>query len=220
MRKSILGLAFTLSAGFVLAQPPATTPTPAPTTPAAVPATAPASTDLYPVKKGAKWVYKAGEVEVTLQAGETDAKTGETKLDTIVQGKSVASETIKVTTDGIYRTKINNSPIEPPVKILELESKAGGKLEAKPVGTKWAVKSKVLQSDLSGEFTITKVETVDIGGVKYANAVIVEGPNFNIASTETKVTYVFAPGKGVVKLSYAIAGNSTSLELKSFEEGK
>ncbi len=211
MRKSILGLAFALSAGFVLAQQP-----PTPATPAAVPAT----TDLYPTKKGSKWVYKAGEVEVTLQAGDTDAKTGETKLDTIVQGKSVASETIKVTTDGIYRTKINNSAIEPPVKILELETKPEGKLSAKPVGTKWAVKSKVLQSDLSGEFTITKVETVDIGGVKYANAITVEGPNFNIASTETKVTYIFAPGKGVVKLSYAIAGNSTSLELKDFVEGK
>jgi hypothetical protein len=215
MRKSILGLAFTLSAGFVLAQQPAT-PTPAPATPAAAPAT----TDLYPTKKGSKWVYKAGEVEVTLQAGETDAKTGETKLDTIVQGKSVASETIKVTTDGVYRTKINNSAIEPPVKILELESKAGGALTAKPVGTKWAVKSKVLQSDLAGEFTIAKIGEAEVGGVKYANAVTVEGPTFNIASTETKVTYIFAPGKGVVKLSYAIAGNSTSLELKSFEEGK
>ena len=219
MRKTLLGLTFALGAGFVLAQPPtppATNPTPAP---APVAATA-AVSEFYPTKKGSKWVYKAGEVEVTLQAGETDPKTGETKLDTIVLGKSVASETVKVTTDGVYRTKINNSTIDPPVKILELEAKAEGKLVPKPVGTKWTVKSKVLQSDLTGEFTIAKVETVDIGGVKYANAVIVEGPNFNIASTETKVTYIFAPGKGVVKLTYAIAGNSTSLELKSFEEGK
>jgi len=208
MRNVLLGLAFTFSAGFVLAQPPAA--------PAQV-----STTDYYPTKRGTKWVYKAGEVEVMLQAGETDAKTGETKLETIVNGKPVASETIKVTADGVYRTKINNSAIEPPVKILELESKAEGKLEPKAVGTKWAVKSKVLQSDLSGEFTIAKVEpTIEILGVKYTNAVIVEGPNFNIASTDTKVTYIFAPGKGVVKLTYAIAGNSTSLELKSFEEGK
>ena len=214
MRKVLLGLAFALSAGFVLAQQP-------PTPPAAAPAAAAATTDFYPTKKGSKWVYKAGEVEVTLQAGDTDPKNGETKLETIVQGKSVASETIRVTADGIYRTKINNSAIEPPVKILELAAGPDGKLVAKPVGTKWAVKSKVLQSDLSGEFTIAKVEpSLDIGGVKYANAVIVEGPNFNIASTETKVTYIFAPGKGVVKLSYAIAGNSTSLELKDFQEAK
>jgi hypothetical protein len=214
MRKMLLGLAFVLSAGFVLAQQPPVPPVPAPA--AAIAAT----TDFYPTKKGTKWVYKAGEVEVTLQTGDTDPKTNETKLETVVQNKVVATETIQVKPDGVYRTKINNSAIEPPVKILELESKAEGKLVPKPVGTKWAVKSKVLQSDLSGEFTITKVETVDIGGVKYANAVIVEGPNFNIASTETKVTYIFAPGKGVVKLSYAIAGNSTSLELKSFEEAK
>lgn len=208
MRKVLLGLAFVFSAGFVLAQQP----------PAPAPAVA-ATSDFYPTKKGTKWVYKAGEVEVILQAGDTDK--GETKLETIVQGKVVASETIKVTTDGIYRTKINNSAIEPPVKILELAASPDGKLVAKPVGTKWAVKSKVLQSELTGEFTITKVEpSLEILGVKYANAVIVEGPNFNIASTETKVTYVFAPGKGVVKLTYSIAGNSTSLELKGYEEAK
>ena len=77
MRKVLLGLAFVFSAGFVLAQQP---PIPAPA-PAAT-----ATTDFYPTKKGSKWVYKAGEVEVTLQAGDTDAKSNETKLETVVQG--------------------------------------------------------------------------------------------------------------------------------------
>jgi hypothetical protein len=221
MRKVVLGLAFVCSASGLIAQapqPPVTPP--AATTPAAA-EPKPGSTDLYPVKKGTKWTYRAGETSVVVQAGDSDPKTGETKLETLVGGKPVASETIKVMTDGIYRTKINNTLIDPPVKILELEMKPDMKLGAKAVGTKWQVKSKVQQSELAGEFSIAKIEPMlKIGSETYTNAVVVEGPKFSIASTETAVTYIFAPGKGVVKLGYSIAGNSTSLELQSYEEGK
>ena len=41
-----------------------------------------------------------------------------------------------------------------------------------------------------------------------------------IAGTRTGVKYWFAPGKGIVKLSYTIAGTEAVLELVEYTEGK
>lgn len=175
---------------------------------------APAGTEYFPLKKGSKWIYKLNDIEVTVQVGDT--KNGETKLETLSNGKVVASEDIKVDATGVYRTKINNAEIKDPVKILELKD---GKPAAK--GGKWAVKSKIQNQDVTGEFEIkddkaaAKILTVD-----YTNVVYVEGAKLNVAGTETAVKYWFAPGKGIVKLSYTINGQEAVLELKSYEEGK
>src|SRR5947199_2082889 len=94
------------------------------------------STDLYPLKKDSKWVYKVGETTITVKVTSSDAN-GAT-LETLVNDKPVASEVIQVKPDGIYRTKINKADITPPVLILKLKD---GKAVAK--GEKWDVKSKI-----------------------------------------------------------------------------
>ena len=212
MRKLLLGLALVVGAGSVLAQAPPAVP---PTVPPAPPATA-AATEYFPLKEGSKWVYKVGESEVTVQVGTTDK--GETKLDTSANGKPVASESVQVKADGVYRTKINATAIEPPVKILELETK-DGKLVPKAKGAKWTVASKVQAQAVAGDFMIGDVAKLKIMD-KDVDCVYVEGPKFNIAGTETSVKYYFAAGKGIVKLSYSIQGAEATLELKSYEEGK
>jgi|YNPBryunderm2012_1023409.scaffolds.fasta_scaffold41544_1 hypothetical protein len=169
--------------------------------------------DYYPLKKDTKWVYKVGDNTIEVKVAES-GKDG-AKLDTIVNGKTVASEMVKVEADGIYRTKINTAAIEPPVKFLELKD---NKPAAK--GTKWSVDSKVQQQVVKGEFSIT----ADKDKVKVPQgeheAVVVDGPNFEIAGTKTAVKYWFAPKIGIVKLSYSIGGNEAVLELKEFTEGK
>ena len=210
MRNLFLGLTVVLGAGLAFAQAPPAVPA-APPAPPATP-----STEYFPLKEGSKWVYKVGESEVTVQVGATDK--GETKLDTIANNKPVASETVKVLADGVYRTKINATAIDPPVKILELETKEG-KLEPKGKGAKWPVASKVQGQEVKGDFMIgdpAKLKVMD----KDVDCVYVEGPKFNIAGTETSVKYFFAPGRGIVKLSYSIQGAEAVLELKSYEEGK
>ncbi len=210
MRKLLLGLSFALLAGFVVGQTPPVVP---PVTP---PAAAALTTEYFPLKEGSKWVYKVGESEVTVQVGAMTA--GETKLETIANGKPVASESVKVQADGVYRTKINATAIEPPVKILELETK-DGKLVPKAKGAKWSVNSKVQAQAVTGEFAIgdpVKIKLMD----KDVECVYVEGQKFNIAGTETSVKYYFAPGKGIVKLSYSIQGAEATLELKEYVEGK
>ncbi len=171
------------------------------------------ATDYYPLKPNTKWVYKVGETTITVKVASADAN-GAT-LETLVNDKAVASEVIQVKPDGVYRTKINKADITPPVKILELKD---GKVAAK--GTKWKVDSKIQDQPVKGEFTITddkeKVK-VPLGEFE---AVVVNGPDFEIAGTKTGVKYWFAAGKGIVKLTYSIAGNDAVLELKEFTEGK
>ena len=102
-----------------------------------------ATTDLYPLKKDTKWVYKVGETSFTVRVASADAA-GAT-LETLVNDKVVATETLEVKADGVYRTKINKAKIEPPVKILQLKA---GKADAK--GTKWTVDSKIAEQPVKG----------------------------------------------------------------------
>jgi hypothetical protein len=176
-------------------------------------ATAPATSEFYPTKKDAKWVYKVGESNITVKVTASDAN-GAT-LDTLVNDKSVASEVIQVKPDGVYRAKINGKDITPPVKILETKD---GKAAA--VGTAWKVDSKVADQPLKGEWKLTAdKEKVKVPAGEF-EAVVVDGPAFEIAGTKTGIKYWFVAGKGIVKLSYNIAGNEAVLELKEYTEGK
>jgi hypothetical protein len=171
------------------------------------------TTEYYPLKKDTKWVYKVGETTITVKVSAVDSN-GAT-LDTLVNDKTVASEVIKVDANGVYRTKINKADINPPVKILELKD---GKPAAK--GTKWKIESKIQEQPVKGEFTIKEdKEKVKVPAGEF-ETVVVDGPDFEIAGTKTGVKYWFAQNKGIVKLTYTIAGNDAVLELKEYTEGK
>lgn len=213
MRKLSFALMLALSFGFAVGQEPKKDETKKPDEPKKD--TPAATTDYYPLAKGNKWTYLMGQTEVVVEV--TDVANGEAKLVTKHQNKVVADESIKVTADGVYRTKINNTAIEGGgVKILNLKDGKATK------GDKWQVKSKVQQAEVSGEFEVKDTAgTLKIGTNDYKDVVNVEGPKFVIAGTETAVKYWFAPKSGIVKLSYTIAGSeSVPLELKSFEAGK
>jgi hypothetical protein len=172
-----------------------------------------ATTDLYPLKKDSKWEYKVGESKIVVHVASSDAS-GAT-LETLVNDKVVATETIQVKGDGVYRTKINKTDITPPVKILDLDM---GK--AKAAGTEWTIDSKIQDQAVKGKFTIKPSEKVKVPAKEYENVVVVDGPDFSIAETKTGVKYWFAPGVGIVKLAYSISGNDAVLELTNYTEGK
>ena len=148
MRSTLLAAAFLIAVGGLLAQAPdPKAPQPDPKAPAPQPPVdpkaqppvppTPAATvsDYFPTKKGTKWTYKYAESDVVMEVKESGT---ELKVDTLSNGKVVASETLVLKADGIYRTKINALDITPPLKILDMETKAG-KLVPKAKGTKWAV---------------------------------------------------------------------------------
>jgi hypothetical protein len=222
MRKLLSGLLFaTLICGVVYAQDPKPADPKKPDEPKKEdPKPTPAAgktSELYPLTKGTKWTYTMGQTEVVVKVTDVDPKDGSAKLVTEHSGKQVASETILIKDDGIYRTKINDTAItDAGVKILTLK-------DGKPTkGDKWDVKAKVAASEVSGSFeTKEAATTVKVPAGEYKDAVYVEGPKFTIAGTDTAVKYWFVPKFGVVKLSYSIGGTeSTPLELKSFEAGK
>ncbi len=210
------GALFLLASTSIVAQAPPAAPAASPqppATPPVAPAAAPAATgDYFPMKVGAKWVYKVGEAIVTVKVASAD-KDG-AKIETEVNGKVVASEVLSVTPEGIVRTKINNSDIKPPVMILKL---AGGKAVK---GDKWHVESTVQGQSVKGDFTTKDdKESVTVPAGKF-EAVAVDGGEFDIAGTKTAIKYYFVPGKGIVKQSYSIQGNEAVLELKEYTEGK
>lgn len=171
------------------------------------------TSEFYPLKKDTKWVYKVGDNTIEVKAVEVGADGA--RLDTIVNNKAVASETIQIKPDGIYRTKINNNEVKPAVKILELKD---GKVAA--AGTKWEVASAIASQNIKGSFTIkSDKEKVKVPLGEF-DAVLVEGPEFDIAGSKAAVKYWYVAGKGVVKLTYSIGGNESQLELKEFTEGK
>lgn len=182
-----------------------------PAPPAPAPAPAVAGTDLYPLKAGSLWKYKLGDgQEVAIKVDSV--KDGEANLSTQVQGRTVAKETVKVQADGVYRTKINESPITPPVKILGLPAKKDAS---------WEVNSKVQDQALTGKYTVKdekeKVKTKD--GKEY-EAVVVDAPELTVAGQKTSVKTWYSPGKGMVKLSYVINNYEATIELVEYTEGK
>jgi hypothetical protein len=224
MRRILGGLAIFGFATFALAQTPAEAKKEAPKTeapkkeepkkeePKKAEPTAPAATsELFPLKAGAKWKYKLGDaqdVEIRVES----VKDGEATLGTYVQTRAVAKETVKVQADGVYRTKINDSPITPPVKILALPAAKDGN---------WTIDSKIQEQPLKGKYTIKdtkeKIKTKD--GKEY-ETVVVDAPELDVAGTKTSVKAWYSAGKGMVKLSYTINNYEATIELVEYIEGK
>ena len=170
--------------------------------------------ELFPLKKGSKWVYKVDAQEVTVEVVGTE-KIGNDeyiKVDTKVGGQVKASELYSIKADGIYRAKVKDDKIDPPVKILQLPAKKGDS---------WKIDSKVGTQTVKGEFKLTddKVK-VKVAAGDFDNAVLVEGIDLDIAGTKTTVKQWFVPNKGIVKLSYTIQQTESTLELKEYTEGK
>lgn len=164
-----------------------------------------AAVNYYPLKKGNKWVFKTGEntIEMVAQDGG--------KIDTVVNGKTVASENIEVKADGIYRTKVNNVAVDPPVKFMALPADKDAS---------WEVNSKLNAQAIKGKFTQkAAVEKAKVAAGEF-DCIVVDGPDFEIAGAKCGIKYWFAKDRGYVKLTYNIAGNEALLELKEFVEAK
>lgn len=205
---TLVGLAAAVGAQ---APAPGTPAAPAPAAPAPAPAAPAATTDLFPLKAGSKWKYKLSdgqEVEIRVDG----IKDGEANLSTLVQGRAVARESVKVQADGVYRTKINDAAITPPIKLLALPAKKDAT---------WTVDSKVSEQALKGKYTVKdekdKVKTKDN---KEYEAVSVDAPDLDVAGQKATVKTWYSPGKGMVKLSYTVNNYEATIELVEYIEGK
>ena len=196
--RSVVGAVAVLLGGTALAQPPAGAP----------------ATDLFPLKPKSVWVYKVADKTVEVKVAGTEKFNNEdcTKLDTYVDGKVQASELVVVRKEGVFRVKVKDDKVDPGVMILPIPAKKDDK--------GWAVDFKVGSSTVKGTFTVNdEKEGVTTEAGKF-DAVVVDGPDLDIAGTKSSVRYWFVANKGIVKLEYVIQGNKAELELKSYTEGK
>ena len=178
------GAAAVLFGGVLLAQQPAKD--------------APAADGYFPTKLKTKWTYKVQDqtIEVVASGNEKFGDESCTKVDTLVSGKVVASELYAVRADGVYRVKVKDDKIDPPVKVLALPVKKDAE---------WDVKSKVGTQTVSGKFKVKDDKAkVNVMG-KDVEAVLVEGADLDVAGTKTTVRMWFVKNQGVVKLEYKIA---------------
>lgn len=171
---------------------------------------APTAEGFFPLKTKTKWTYKVQDQTIEVVASGTEKFGNDecTKVDTLVNGKVVASELYTVRADGVYRVKVKDDKIDPPVKVLALPVKKGDS---------WDFKSKVGSQTVSGTFKVKEdKEKVETPAGKF-DAVLVEGTDLDVAGTKTTVKMWFVKDKGVVKLSYKIQDAESVLELTKFE---
>jgi hypothetical protein len=171
----------------------------------------------YPLKKGTTWTFKAptkmgGAQTITVQVtgGDKDGA----KVETIIKDKdgkdkSVASETVVVQDDGLYRTTVNGVKSDAPVRFLKLPPKKG---------ESWEVETKIQGQAVKGTFSADE-EEVTVPAGKY-KAIKVEAKDFSVAGLKTTIACWYAEKVGIVKQSFRVGDTEVVLELEKFAEGK
>ncbi|MCX8140762.1 MAG: hypothetical protein WHU94_16195 [Thermogemmata sp.] len=217
------GLAALLVAGHLSAQDVSTSkPAPAQTKPAETAAQLKANSaaasevaSYFPLVPKSKWIYKVQDqsVEVLVDKNEKFKDEACTKVDTLVSGKVVASELYCVKSDGLYRVKVKDDEINPPVQVLP---------QSIQKGKSWEINSKVGTQGgqlVKGTFRIVNdKEKIKVPAGEF-EAVLVEGIDMDVGGTKTTVRLWFVKGVGLVKLSYKIADTESTLELEKYEPG-
>ncbi len=166
--------------------------------------------EYFPLIKGAKWTYKVGdnEVIVTVVKSETINKEEHFQVDTIVGKEPKTSEWYVVRPDGIYRTKVKDDKIEPPIKVLPLPIKKD---------ETWKVESKLGTQSIKGSLKIVNdKEKIKVQGTEY-ETVLIEGKDVDVAGAKTTLRIWLAKDRGIVKEEFLLQGGETLLlELKNY----
>ena len=192
-----------LFAGTALAQPP----------------DLPRGADYFPLAKGMTWVYKVGDNDVTVsvvkaeKVGTEDHYQVETFVGKVARpGEAKATEWYVVRADGVYRTRVKEDAIVPPVKLLPFPVKAG---------ETWPVNSKIGTQSVKGTLKVmSDRERVTVAAGAF-DAVFVEAIDFDVAGAKTTLRIWYAAGRGIVKQEFVLQGGaSVGLELAKFEPGE
>lgn len=199
--RSMMGAAAVLFGGVLLAQPK----------------DAPAD-GYFPLKLKTTWTYKVGDNFVEVRVTKAEKLSGEDfyQLDTVVGKDPKTTETVVVRGDGVYRTKVKEDKLDPPIKVLALPVKKDAS---------WDINSKLGTQTIKGTMKVKNDKEKltlkgSTGDVSY-ETVFVEGENMDIAGAKTTMRIWFAKNYGIVKEEVHIqGGEKVLLELFKYEEGK
>jgi hypothetical protein len=177
----------------------------------------PPDSEYYPLKKGTTWTYKLARdsdsstrIVTQVAAHEKVGKELCAKIETKLRNEVVRTEFVAVREDGLYRVRVADKDVNPPVCLLKLPPK---KEEA------WAVKSNIGGEPLEGRFVVTDIKTdqtvLDKMGV---TVVVVRGKDLSANGQKLTLDYQFAQGVGIFKQSTNLAGATVELELTKFTQ--
>lgn len=162
----------------------------------------------YPLKKDAKWTYASSQGPIEVKVISEDK--GVFKLETTINGKMAASESIQVKDDGYYRTTINGTKADVPVKFLKLPPAKGDT---------WDFEFKVQGQTVKGKYVV-KQESVKVPAGEYKEAFLVDTQDTTIGNEKATLKTWFAPDVGIVKIQFSLAGQEADLKLEKYEPGK
>jgi hypothetical protein len=172
----------------------------------------PENSDYYPLKVGNKWVYRtSGGDTLTVQVSRIEKKDGVDRavLEMLNDGKVLASEHLSSSARGVFRHRFADVEAPAPVCVLKYPLRKG---EA------WDMEMMVLGDSITSKARAGDAEEVGVPAGKYrAIPVRMEA---QAGPIKFRMTAWYAPGVGMIKQVIEAAGQTTTIELEKFEEGK
>jgi hypothetical protein len=174
--------------------------------------------DYYPLKVGTKWNYELdagqpqkGNITSVIAAEEPSDGKSLARLEVYINGqKAQTTEHLMSNKDGVFRVKINNQELDPPLCILKYPLKAG---------QKWDTKTTAMRQQLDVSCRQGAEEDVQVPAGKYKAVPCVIETSQQTPQGAMKIvnTYWFVPDVGVVKQKMDIGGKVILMELTKYE---
>ena len=171
----------------------------------------------YPLKVGTKWHYQldAGngqKVQLVSEIGGVDTINGKTlaRLEVAANGKKLpTTEHLDSDDKGVYRVRMNNMEVTPPIQLIKYPLKEG---------QTWGGESSALGQKMKVDCSEGKAEEIQVPAGKYktipTTITVTQGP------TKLKNVFWFAEGVGIVKQLSEIGPQTITLELTKYEAAK
>ncbi|HBI46101.1 MAG TPA: hypothetical protein DDY78_25085 [Planctomycetales bacterium] len=165
----------------------------------------------YPLRDGTTWTYKAGDSKFTVKVTkhETVQTSNCARVETIQDGKSIASEDVFVKDGSVYRLRSDDKLIDPPVLVLKQPAKAGDV---------WNIDSKTeAKTSLKGTFKYGEEQITLTGEKDPVPAVTVHCDDLEANGARYSFTTYYVKDKGMVKQVIEAGGLKINIELEKYE---
>jgi hypothetical protein len=171
----------------------------------------------YPLKAGTKWHYQldAGngqKVQLVTEIGGLDNFGGKSlaRLDVAANGRKLpTTEHLQSNENGVFRVRMNDLEIDPPICLIKYPLKAGQTL---------SVETSAAGQKMKVDCSEGKSEEVQVPAGKYqaipCTITVMQGP------IKLKNVFWFAEDVGIVKQRSEIGPQTVTLELTRYEAAK
>jgi hypothetical protein len=171
----------------------------------------------YPMKVGTKWHYQldAGngqKVQLVSEIGGVDTINGKSlaRLEVAANGKKLpTTEHLQSDDKGVYRVRMNNMEVTPPIQLIKYPLKEG---------QTWGGETSAAGQKMKVECSEGKPEEVQVPAGKYqaipTTITVTQG------LIKLKNVFWFAEDVGIIKQRSEIGPQTVTLELTKYEAGK